>query len=142
MEGARNRGVGFIMGDGDFLKSLYILGRGVLTPLFYEDPPYCLLPSFSNFVQPTPPPTSLSPSNASPTVPFVDLFLWLNGWSCHIWCVILLNDNMDIHMSSLGTLVVVAAPPLILAGGDLKMSDQNNWGRTWAKNKICGGAKF
>ena len=49
---------------------------------------------------------------------------------------------MDIHMSSLGTLVVVAAPPLILAGGDLKMSDQNNWGRTWAKNKICGGAKF
>ena len=33
-------GVGFIMGgDGEFSKSLYIVGRGVLTPLFYEDPP-------------------------------------------------------------------------------------------------------
>ena len=32
------------------------------------------------------------------------LFLWLNGWSHHIWCVILLNDIMDLHMSSLGTL--------------------------------------
>ena len=25
--------------DGKFLKSLYIVGRGVLTPLFYEDSP-------------------------------------------------------------------------------------------------------
>ena len=33
-------GVGFIMGDGEFSKSLYIVGRGVLTSLFYEDPPY------------------------------------------------------------------------------------------------------
>ena len=37
-------------------KSLYIVGRGVLTPLFYEHPPpllYCLPPPspFSNFVQ-------------------------------------------------------------------------------------------
>ena len=34
----------------------------------------------------------------------VVLFLWLYGWSRHIWCAILLN-NMDLHMSSLGTLV-------------------------------------
>ena len=31
-------------------------------------------------------------------------FLWLNGWLNHIWCAILLNDIMDLHMSSLGTL--------------------------------------
>ena len=39
MEGSQEWGVGFIMGDGKFLKSIYIVGRGVLTPLFYEDPP-------------------------------------------------------------------------------------------------------
>ena len=42
-------GDGFVMGTGEFLKSLYIVGRGVLTPLFYEDSLYCL-PPFSNFV--------------------------------------------------------------------------------------------
>ena len=29
-------------------------------------------------------------------VPTVALFLWLNEWSCHIWCAILLNDIIDI----------------------------------------------
>ena len=33
------------------------------------------------------------------------LLLWLNGWSSYIWCVILVNDIMDLFMSSLGTLV-------------------------------------
>ena len=33
------------------------------------------------------------------------LFLWLNGWSYHIWCVILLNDVMNLHMLGLGNLV-------------------------------------
>ena len=33
------------------------------------------------------------------------LFLWLNGWSYHIWYAILFNGNMDIHMLSLATLV-------------------------------------
>ena len=33
------------------------------------------------------------------------LFHWLNGWSRHIWYAILLNDNMDLQISSLGTLV-------------------------------------
>ena len=45
--------------------------------------------------------TSLSPPSSTPMVHSVFLFLWLNGWSCHIWCTILLNDNMDLHMSSL-----------------------------------------
>ena len=39
------------------------------------------------------------------TVLSVVLFLWQNEWSRHTWCAILLNDNMDLHMSSLGTLV-------------------------------------
>ena len=36
---------------------------------------------------------------------FIALFLWLNGCICHIWCTILLNDIMDLHMFSLGTLI-------------------------------------
>ena len=39
---------------------------------------------------------------------------------------------------------MVAAPQF--KGGDLKISDQNNWGGgggdTWAKKKNLGGAKF
>ena len=30
--------------DGKFLKSLYIVGRGVLAPLFYEDPLHFFVP--------------------------------------------------------------------------------------------------
>ena len=76
------------------MKSLYIVGRGVLT-----------CPSFSDFVQPSPPlPTLLSTPTSTPTVLSVVLFISLNGWSCHIWCAILPNDNMDL-LSSLGTLV-------------------------------------
>ena len=59
--------------------------------------------SFSNFV--LHPPASLSPPSTTRTVLFVDQFLCLNGWSCHILCAILLNGNMDLHMSNLGTLV-------------------------------------
>ena len=44
-------------------------------------------------------------SNSTLTAPFVVLFLWLNGWSRHIWCNVLYNDNMDLNISSFGTLV-------------------------------------
>ena len=70
--------------DGKFLKSLQIVGRGVLIPLFYEDPLYSL-PSFFKFC-PTPSPTSLSPPISTPTALSV-------------------MDNMDLHTSSLETLV-------------------------------------
>ena len=50
-------------------------------------------------------PTSMSPPNPNHTALSVVTFLRLNGWSCHIFCAILLNDNMDLYMSSLGTLV-------------------------------------
>ena len=94
------------MGDGKFFKSLYIVGRGLLTPLFYKDPLSWLSPTFSNFVQP-PSPFPQFPVSPIPTrtVLSVVLFLLLNGWSGHTWCAISLNDNMDLHISSLGTLV-------------------------------------
>ena len=61
-------------GDGKFLKSLYIVGIGVQTPLFYEDPPILPTPTpISNFVEP--PSTYLSLPTPTPVV----LFLWLNG---------------------------------------------------------------
>ena len=47
--------------------------------------------------------TFLSPLTSTQTVLSVVLFLWLNVWSCHSWCAILLNSNMDLHMSNRGT---------------------------------------
>ena len=35
--------------------------------------------------------------------------------------------------------MVAAPPPLILGGGDLKISDQNNWGGPEQKIKFRGG---
>ena len=48
---------------------------------------------------------SLSPQTPTPANLSAVLFLWLDGWSRYIWCAILLNDNMDLHMLSLCTLV-------------------------------------
>ena len=87
---------------GNFGKLFtYLVGRGLLTLLFYEDPSTTpILPTspFSNFGQPSPPSwTCLSPPTPTPTFLSVVLFLWLNGWLYHI--------NMDLHISNLGTLV-------------------------------------
>ena len=82
-------------GDGTFVKSLYIVGRGVLTSYFMKIPlilPTPLPPLFQILTTPLPRPPSLLPT-PTPTVYSVVLFLWLNGWSRHIWCTILLNDN-------------------------------------------------
>ena len=46
-------------------------------------------------------------SNPTHTAYSVILFLWLNGWLCHNWCAILLNDIMDVHTSSLRILMLV-----------------------------------
>ena len=83
-----------------------IVGRGILSPLILWRPPhphYITYPHLFNFVQPALP--SLSPPTPTPTDLSVVLFLWLNGWSRHIWCAFLPNDIMDLHLSSLGTLV-------------------------------------
>ena len=92
------------MGDGKFLKSIYLVGRRVLTLLFYGDPTYIVYPLFLKFRPPTThfPVTSNPHSHCSFCWP-VSLAEW---WSRHIWCAILVNDNMDLHMSSLGILVL------------------------------------
>ena len=95
-------------GMGNFGKFFrYLVGRELLTLLFYEDPPPSMLPTmpFSNFGQPSLPSTCLSPPTPNPTALSAVPFHWLNGWSCHISCANLRNDNMDLHISSLGTLV-------------------------------------
>ena len=71
--------------------TLYI----VYPPLFFK---FCLLPEKKKKFSVT---SNLHPHCFLSVV----LFLWLNGWSLHIWFAILLNDNMDLHMSSLGSLV-------------------------------------
>ena len=45
------------------------------------------------------------PPAPTPTVLSVVLFLWLNRRSCRISCTNLNNDNMDLYILSLGTLV-------------------------------------
>ena len=79
-----------------------IVGRGVLTSPIYENSAYIASPLFLKFC-PTPLCCRLQPP---PRYSFCCLgFFWLNGWSRHIWCAILLNDVMDLHMSSLSILV-------------------------------------
>ena len=105
---------GYHGGDGKSLASLHGQQRGD-NLLFYEDPP--ILPNQYPIFKLFPPPplphppsqhtrTSLSSQTSTPAVLSVVLFLWLNGWSHYIWCAILLNDDMDLHMwSLLGNLV-------------------------------------
>ena len=67
-------------------------------PLYWQPPifKFCLHPA----------PCLSSPKSLPPLFTlFFALFIWLNGWSFHIWCVILFNDVMDLHMLILGTLV-------------------------------------
>ena len=87
---------GYHGGDGKSLASLHGQQRGG-NLLFYEDPP--ILPNQYPFFK-------LFAAHPPPPVLSVVLFLWLNGWSHYIWCAILLNDDMDLHMwSLLGNLV-------------------------------------
>ena len=87
------------------MKSNYTLDhswqRGP-NPLFYEDPFYIVYLPFFKFC-PTPYPAT---TNHHPTDLPVVLFYWLNRWLCQIWCAILLTDIMNLHMSSLVTLVL------------------------------------
>ena len=71
-----------------------IVGR---TLLFYEDPPILPTPLFQILSTPL--------FSTPPHCSFVVLFLWLNGWLCHIWRAVLLDNIVDLHMLSLGNLV-------------------------------------
>ena len=79
---------------------LFALSVTILTPYFIKTPPMLLTSLFSNVVLPCcfQPPPAIAHS--------VVLFLRLNGWSHHIW-TILLNVIMDVHMSSLRTLMTL-----------------------------------
>ena len=89
----------------------------IMNPYFMKMPPYpyCLpLPLFqilSTLCPPSPHPFTLPCHLQPPKLTILSvvlslvLFLWLNGWSRDIWCTVLLNDNMDLQMSSLGALV-------------------------------------
>ena len=71
----------------------------VRNPPMLWRPSFTAYPPFSNFVQiPLP--------NLQPHCLFIAFFLWLNVWSRIDVCVILLNDIMDLHMSSFGTTVL------------------------------------
>ena len=103
--GPKNVEVGFIMGGWEIFEvSLHSWQKGSNPPNLWSPSPILPTPLFSNFVQ-SPPPTYLLPPNPTPNIFSVVLFLWLNGWSHHIWCAFLLNDNMNLHILSLGTLV-------------------------------------
>ena len=81
--------------------TLFIVGRGVLTPHLYCQP--SLFQILSKPPSPLPPPHQLPTS--TPTVLSVVLFIWLIGWSRHIWCAILINANMDLHVWGIGNIV-------------------------------------
>ena len=85
--------MGNVFEIGGSQKSLHSWKRGT-NPLFYGDP-HIAYPCFFKFCPPLPATTFLSPPTPAPTVLSAVLFLWLNEWSCHIWCAIVLNDNMD-----------------------------------------------
>ena len=66
---------------------------------FMRTPPYILPTPLSQILSTPPPLPHQHPNHCS------FYCLWLNRWSCQIWCVILLNDIMDLLMSSQGNLV-------------------------------------
>ena len=104
--------VGFIMGRGTFLKSLYIIGRGVLMSQFYEAPLYCQLPLFHSLTPSTPHPhcsfcCSVSLAEWVMMLHLMCYFTLLNDIYIYLYIYIYIYiDNIDLHMSSLGTLVL------------------------------------
>ena len=73
-----------------------IVTREFLTPYFMKT--LCIV--YSSFFKfcPTLHPTHPLAFKLHPTVLFVALFLWLNGWSHNILGVVLLIDITDLHM--------------------------------------------
>ena len=78
-----------------------IVGTGFLTPLYYEDPLTIPISYFQFLYNNTHLLTCLQTPH--PLFLLTYLFGWIND--CAIFCVILLNDFMDLHMSNLDTLV-------------------------------------
>ena len=75
------------------------------------------------------------PITTNPPPPL--LFLWLNGWWCLVWCAILLNDIMDLHMPSLDTLVTEGAWCMFYATWrQVEVWDLTKCGFCWYSNMI------
>ena len=92
-------------GDGKFSKSLDIVDRGVLIPLFYEDPTMLPIPPFSNVVHSSP---QLPCHIQLPPPLFFLLSCFFSGMGDHTTfdvLGILRNDNINLHKSHLGSLV-------------------------------------
>ena len=83
---------------------LHIWQRGPNPPILWR-PSILPTPSLFQILSNPPLHSFLSPPTPNTTAVSVILLFWLNGWSRHIWCAILLNDIMDLHISSLSTLV-------------------------------------
>ena len=66
MGGSQELGVDSRMGGWEILKSLYIVGRGALTPLIYEDPLPPILPIPPPFLELCPTRASHFPVTSSP----------------------------------------------------------------------------
>ena len=89
-----------LISGGTYLQNHHSWHR-IYNPLFHWDPLHCLAPFLqilSNLPLPPPP-------NLHPHCFFCCLALWLNGWSRHIWCLILRNDMINLNISSFDTLV-------------------------------------
>ena len=90
-----------------FSIGITIVGRGFVLPplvlwrhsLYSVLPPPTQLPPLFQFF----PDTCLKPP--PPLLFLFPCFFNWNVWSCHIWCIILLDNIMDPHMSSVVTLV-------------------------------------
>ena len=103
----------------------------------FPNPHYISYPTSSNFVQPPPPLPPPPHTDTHTHCSFFALFLWLNGWLCHVWCVILLNYIMDLnHMPSQSTLVP-EGPVVCFMKQGVKFSDV--WHLMWfyASILIC-----
>ena len=68
----------------------------ILTPYYMKIPHRLPIPHFYPFS---------FPSTATSTPIAFCLVSLAEGWSRHFWCVISLNDIIDLHMLNLGTLV-------------------------------------
>ena len=69
--------------------------------------------------------TSLPPATPAPIAISAVLLLRLNGWSHHVWCAIFLNDDRDLHMLNLGTLLLEGPWCMVYA-----VRSQVYWGLT------------
>ena len=110
----------------------FIVSRGLLTPPLLPTPLFQIM---SN------PSLSLSPPTSSHTVLSVVLFLWMNGWSCHIWCVVLwfLITNTNTHSKFRGQRLThpykyILTPPAICS--------QQLFALYWTNNSLTSKIYF